>query len=253
MSLIDDSRCVRSHRLHAGAAGLVLFALLSAINPAALSAQSLDWGDAPESYRTSLAANGPNHFSGNGLHLGSCADTEADASPPLDGSGDDATVGAQTFGACAVAGDDEDGVTIPPLVACEVAQIQLVASATMRLDAWIDWNRDGDFDDFVPFDFAERIATRLVLTPGLNTLSISVPCSAVTGPSYARFRVSSNGVLDSFGPAGEAGGEVEDYGINISRGVIAVPALGAPGLVALATLLAFGAFFVLRRRRAASD
>jgi len=212
----------------------------------AINLSGVDFGDAPNSYETALASNGANHAAGS-LYLGSCVDTESNAQSPFDSTGDDRALGLQTIGTCAVPGDDEDGVTIPPLVACEGATIQLVASDTMRLDAWIDWNRDGDFNDFV--ERSERIATRLTLVPGVNSLTISVPCSLTAGPSYARFRVSSNGVLSPGGSAGEAGGEVEDYVVNLSRGVVAVPALDSLGLALLAALLGAGAFAVLRRRR----
>ncbi len=215
----------------------------------AVNLREVDQGDAPDSYGTTQASNGPTHAAGSGLYLGACADTEPSARTPLDATGDDGAAGVQTFGTCAVAGDDEDGVTIPPLIACEPADLRIVASATMRLDAWIDWNRDGDFNDFVPLDFNERIATRLVLTPGLNILTISVPCSAPSGLSYARFRVSSNGVNDSGGPAGEGAGEVEDYAVEISRRVVDVPALGPLGLGLLGALLAVGGLAALGRRK----
>ena len=211
----------------------------------AVTVEEVDFGDAPDSYGTSLAANGPTHGvgPGNTLYLGSCVDSEADAQNPLDGTGDDGAAGNLTTGTCATPGDDEDGVTIPPLMACESVDLSLVASGTERLDAWIDWNRDGDFNDA-----GEQIATRLLLVPGTNTLSIPVPCSLSTGTSYARFRVSTNGVNGPDGPTG-GGGEVEDYAVNLSAAeVLAVPALGSPSLAALAALLAAGALVVLRRR-----
>ncbi len=210
-----------------------------------VTVEEVDFGDAPDSYGTSLASNGPTHgvAPGNTLYLGSCVDSEPGARTPFNGTGDDEAVGNLTTGVCATPGDDEDGVTIPPLVACEIADLTIVASFTERLDAWIDWNRDGDFNDF-----GEQIATRLTLVPGANTLSVPVPCTLSVGGSYARFRVSSNGVLGPDGPAA-GGGEVEDYAVDLSSGVLAVPTLGETGLAVLATLLAAGAFFVLRRRR----
>jgi len=213
----------------------------------AVTVEEVDFGDAPDSYGTSFAANGPTHGveSGSTLYLGACVDSEADARTPFDGTGDDGAAGNLTAGTCATPGDDEDGVTIPPLVACESVDLSLVASGTERLDAWIDWNRDGDFNDF-----GEQIATRLTLVPGANTLSVPVPCTVSTGTSYARFRVSANGVNGPNGPA-DGGGEVEDYAVNLVAEVqmIEVPALGAPGLATLAALLALGAFIVLRRQR----
>ncbi|HXU32403.1 MAG TPA: GEVED domain-containing protein [Thermoanaerobaculia bacterium] len=211
-----------------------------------VSVEEADFGDAPDSYGTALASNGPVHsVGGNPLYLGSCVDSESSAPTPLDGTGDDGTAGHFTTGTCATPGDDEDGVTIPPLKACNSADLSLVASDTERLDAWIDWNRDGDFNDL-----GERIATRLNLVPGVNTLSVAVPCTVAAGTSYARFRVSSNGVDGPDGPAG-GGGEVEDYAVELLViPTIEVPTLEPPGLATLAAFLALGAFAVLRRRRA---
>ncbi len=63
----------------------------------------LDFGDAPDTYLTTLAAglNGGARHTSTGVLLGSQRDTEADASTPLNGTGDDVT-GTP---------DDEDGVT----------------------------------------------------------------------------------------------------------------------------------------------
>ena len=48
-------------------------------------------------------------------------------------------------GTCATSGDDEDGVTIPPLVACESADLTLVASFTERLDVSATTPRIGSY------------------------------------------------------------------------------------------------------------
>src|SRR5215211_251686 len=63
----------------------------------------LDFGDAPNSYGTTLASNGARHTT-TALFLGANADDEADAQAPLNGTGDDVS-----------ATDDENGVTISPL------------------------------------------------------------------------------------------------------------------------------------------
>ncbi|HEV7667588.1 MAG TPA: IPTL-CTERM sorting domain-containing protein [Thermoanaerobaculia bacterium] len=190
---------------------------LSPIGPAAdgevedyaLVAQGSDLGDAPNSYGTTVASSGPIHGvnPNTPLFLGACVDTEDDARVPLDATGDDVSAGDQTVGTCGVAGDDEDGVTIPMLIACQTATLNATANAAGRLDAWIDWNRDGDFGDA-----GERIATSQLLAAGGNVLSVAVPCSTVAGPSFARFRFSSTGVSGSGGPSPD--GEVEDYAVT---------------------------------------
>ena len=74
----------------------------------------IDFGDAPDSYGTSVAANGARHADPGISHnprLGGLLDYETVAPAALDGTGDD------------VAGDDEDGVTLPQLVAAAPAAI----------------------------------------------------------------------------------------------------------------------------------
>ncbi len=168
-----------------------------------------DFGDAPNSYGTTFASGGPLHGVGTTtpLFLGACIQTEDDASLPLDAFGDDISAGDQTVGTCAVANDDEDGIAIPMLIACQAATITATTNAAGRLDAWIDWNRDGDFADA-----GERIATNQALTAGSNNVAITVPCTTVAGASFARFRFTSAGVA---GPGGVApDGEVEDYAVT---------------------------------------
>ncbi|HXG48677.1 MAG TPA: GEVED domain-containing protein, partial [Methylomirabilota bacterium] len=78
-----------------------------------------------------------------------------------------------------------------------------------RLDAWIDFNRDGDFSDA-----AEQIFTGVPVVPGVNTLAFTVPANAQEGPTFARFRLSRQGGLKPSGPAPD--GEVEDYSPRIT-------------------------------------
>ncbi|MFU7560472.1 S8 family serine peptidase [Roseiconus sp. JC912] len=119
--------------------------------------------------------------------------------------------------------DDEDGVSfasdINPngnLSKSIVTPITVTVSGTGILQAWIDFNADGDWDDT-----GEQIITGMesnaVFTdtgaPVQRTFNVTVP-SFATPPlaptaTYARFRVSREGGL---GPDGLAqSGEVEDY------------------------------------------
>lgn len=161
-----------------------------------------DWADNPDTYGTSAAANGPNHRLDPAFPrtLGTCVDTETDAVAPLNGNGDDLGVGNN-----GCAGDDEDGVDIGgPLVACQTRVVQVSASGAGRLDAWIDWNLDGDF-----LDAGEQVATSLVLVAGANPLNVPVPCGLANGSTYSRFRLSPAGGLSPTGAV--VGGEVEDH------------------------------------------
>lgn len=157
-----------------------------------------DYGDAPDTYGTIAGSNGAGHIAlGVGPYLGANRpDAEADGVPTVNANGDD-TAGT----------DDEDGVTIPNLFAGQTAAFTVNAPEGGRLDAFIDWNGDGDFTDA-----GERVtaAGGTLLTVGTNTLNVAVPANFVGGPNtYLRFRISSVGGLAPTGLA--VSGEVEDY------------------------------------------
>ena len=166
-----------------------------------------DFGDAPASYGTQ-GAGAASHVVNPlaPLTLGTCVDTEPDGQPNAAALGDDATAGTSRVGMCF---DDEDGVAfLNALAACQTGQVTVTASGPAKLDAWIDYNADGDFNDA-----GEQVFTGQALTAGANALTFNVPCAAVAAPTYARFRLSSAGGL---GPTGAApDGEVEDYAVNV--------------------------------------
>lgn len=172
----------------------------------ALGVQGVDFGDAPDTYGTQLP-NGASHTIVPGFQLGAANDTEPNGQPTGGANGDDTDSD----------GDDEDGVDFGAqglmAVACSTANpltVTLTNTAGLaqaRLDAWIDWNRDGDFDHPAEHLFA---GTSAVLVSGANNLPYDVPCSVNAGASYARFRLSSaGGLLPTLGKALD--GEVEDY------------------------------------------
>jgi VCBS repeat-containing protein len=109
-------------------------------------------------------------------------------------------------------GDDEDGVTFDGAFNAFLdTPITVTASSAGLLDAWVDFNRDGDWDD--P---GEKIFNSVALVAGDNRLFTRTPSTAVAGVTYARFRFSSLGGLSPTGLA-EAG-EVEDYQVSIRDG-----------------------------------
>jgi uncharacterized repeat protein (TIGR01451 family) len=166
-----------------------------------------DYGDAPNSYLTSGAGAARHVITpGTTLTLGQCVDTELDGQPSAAANGDDVNAGTSRIGTCA---DDEDGVVFTsPIATCNTASITVTAGAAGKLDAWIDFNRDGDFNDA-----GEQIFVSQTVNAGANPLTFAVPCNASGGTSYMRFRLSSAGGL---GPAGDApDGEVEDYAVTI--------------------------------------
>jgi hypothetical protein len=155
----------------------------------------LDYGDAPDGpYPTLLANNGARHTTDGLLFMGSMVDGEADGQPSPNADGDDLNLL-----------DDEDGVSFTTaLVQGQVATLEVVASTWCKLNAWIDYNHINGWADA-----GEHIFINASLVPGINALSFAVPAGAVTGDTYARFRVNYNGGI-SYNDDGYEG-EVEDY------------------------------------------
>lgn len=166
-----------------------------------------DFGDAPASYGTQGAGAASHTIDPLAtLLLGQCVDTETDGQPNVTATGDDDAAGTSRIGSCF---DDEEGVTfLTPLTACQAAQLSVRASAAGELDAWIDFNADGDFGDA-----GEQILAGQAVTAGVSSLGYNVPCTAVQGTTYSRFRLSSTGTAGPTGPAPD--GEVEDYAVNV--------------------------------------
>jgi LruC domain-containing protein len=177
---------------------------------------SIDFGDAPESYGTVLADNGPRHNLADGLlRLGNLLDGESQAYPaPL---ADDSTES-----------DDEDGVEfITELAAGETALVEVATAGNGYLSAWIDFDRNGQFD------IAEQIFADRELASGTRILDFTVPVWAESGNSWARFRFSSVAGLDALGGAPD--GEVEDHPTTLFNGGVSTTHYpGADSFVTLA-------------------
>ena len=171
----------------------------------------LDFGDAPESgpspgYPTLLVSNGARHIADGLLFMGTLEDLEPDGLPDANALGDD----LDNL-------DDEDGVTFTSrLVAGQTAHVDVTASNSGLLDAWIDFNGDGDWADE-----GEQIFASHALVSGVNSLTFPVPSTATAtstlaaNKTFARFRISSAGGLSYTGMALD--GEVEDYGVEVYR------------------------------------
>ena len=160
--------------------------------------QCSDFGDAPDTYFTSLENNGARHgLLGSTLYLGSEVDSESDGFiAPL--SDDETGV------------DDDDGVGF--VSAIEVGEdsiVDVTAVGDGFLNAWIDWDQNGVFDT------DEKIVSALHLTEGQNIITYSVPLSASVGDTWARFRYSSTDLVEPSG--GVADGEVEDYLVSVTE------------------------------------
>lgn len=170
----------------------------------------LDYGDAPAQYGTLEAANGPRHTVTAGFSLGATATPESDARLGDDTSNAD--------------GDVDDGVAFvsgtnvtPSGTATLEIDLNNTAGRNAILDAWIDWNQDGQFtsDERLVWAPGPIVASTggIQLQDGSHTYSIRVPESAQPGTTYGRFRLSSTGVASPLGKADD--GEVEDIAVNV--------------------------------------
>ena len=168
--------------------------------------EPMDFGDAPtKNYPTLLSQNGARHRIVSNFMLGTKIDSEPDGQPNPTATGDDLNP---------TASDDEDGITFTSaLVAGSNATVQVVctmnATQTGRLNAWIDFNGDGDWNDA-----GEQIFADVTVGNGTANLSFAVPSSAAGGLTFARFRLNANGKI---GPSGfTTEGEVEDYQVSVT-------------------------------------
>ncbi len=182
-----------------------------------------DFGDAPDplggtagKYPTLFANDGARHkLLAGGPTLGPLVDEDPNGQPNADATGDDSDGDP--------AGDDEDGVTfsaaviasgLSPQAGSVDVDLQNSGAGPNLLNAWIDFNRDGDWDDA-----GEQIFTDFDLgtTNGVQTLGFTIPQdtgdNVACGMTFARFRVSTVAGLT---PRGEAAdGEVEDHKLTV--------------------------------------
>ena len=168
---------------------------------------STDFGDAPEPYPTEIrnagdgAIHGASHWMDERFHLGEKVDAEPNGRPHEIARGDDNNNV-----------NDEDGVRFTSALRVgETATLEVTASSNEGfLNAWLDFNADGDWDD--P---GEQIFTNRRLAAGINQLEIVVSADVnLVRRTFARFRYSTETDL---GPTGSAqNGEVEDYAVAIA-------------------------------------
>lgn len=181
-------------------AGLVTTLTYGATNASfLLESDNADVPDAPISY------GNPTHTIA-GIRLGASVDADASLLNNATATGDDVN-----------GTDDEDGVTLTPLL--PIGQTTVVPVSIQNaggfLSAWFDWNVDGDFNDA-----GEQMVTAQAVAVGTVNLNIVVPAGAVVGPTFARFRVCTNNTaLDNCNtPTGTVqSGEVEDYQFQVGR------------------------------------
>jgi GEVED domain/Dockerin type I domain len=173
--------------------------------------QIVDYGDAPSaaqsgfasSYPVTLDDDGARHSANQGYYLGKGVGFRIDGSSSEKADSDSNDDGIQAF---------------TPLIVSSVPTIASFVAASefnyynlrdSKLDAWIDFNRDGDWND--P---GEQIFRSFTLGRFQTPLTFTVPVGASVGQTGARFRVSSSGGLGPTGPAYD--GEVEDYMVTLA-------------------------------------
>ena len=157
----------------------------------------LDYGDAPSQYGTTVADGGARHvITVNSLMLGTGVTSESDGTP---------SVGADS--------DTDDGVDVSLTILNEHyrAPVTVTASGRGFLNAWIDFNHDGDWSD--P---GEHALANVSVAAGINDLTIPTPTGASLGDAYARFRLSAESGVAADGIALD--GEVEDYIVTVVPG-----------------------------------
>jgi uncharacterized repeat protein (TIGR01451 family) len=179
----------------------------------------LDYGDAPDTgaapatakdnYQTISSDGGPSHVIVSGIALGTNIDADSGALQNANADADDTSPSSNP--------NDEDGVKLgssslqnQTLFLGNNSTLNIATQGAGKLSGWIDWNQDGDF-----LDTGEKIATDVTPTSNAISLSITVPTTATTGTTYARFRYSTQAGLASTGAA--SNGEIEDYKIAIAQ------------------------------------
>ncbi|MEO1419895.1 MAG: DUF11 domain-containing protein [Pseudomonadota bacterium] len=155
-----------------------------------------DFADAPASY------GNPIHVIDAGVQIGATNTAET-------GPGNSPTASSDS---------GDDGVTLPPsFLGLSPTTVTVdVSGAGGFLQAFFDWNADGDFDDADErpiIDLQDNGTGDTNAALGTLTFSVTPPLATVSGSSFARFRwaTSSVGLVD---PASD--GEVEDYQITLN-------------------------------------
>ncbi len=162
-----------------------------------------DFGDLPENYPSKLENDGARHsfpaYGETTVYLGAGVDNENNGQPSIQANLDQFDDGIK------ISNTTLQGAT---LNAGAITTLDITTHGVGYLNAWIDWNGDGDFDDN-----QEKIAHNISGDLGTITLTIDVPSGGEDIVTYARFRYSSEQDLLPTGSAID--GEVEDYKIAI--------------------------------------
>ncbi|NMP32090.1 LruC domain-containing protein [Thalassotalea sp. M1531] len=157
---------------------------------------TVDYGDAPDSYRTSLENNGARHSVGSN-YLGSKVDAEYNAQmyPSSDENSGE---------------NDDDGVVfITPLISGMGSLIQVSTTGGGYVNVWVDFDQNGEFS------IEEKLVTDYFMYNSSEIFLVDTPIEALTGYTWARVRLSIEPGIIAYG--GVTDGEVEDYRIYVTN------------------------------------
>jgi len=144
----------------------------------AQTVNSLDFGDAPDSYGTSLTSNGARHSVKTLINKNQLFNQSIRLGESVDG--------------------ESDAYAFPAIVNAPGGGV---------LSVWIDVDRNG------VFDANDQVVADKTLQVGENKVQFTLPGNLTEGDSWARFRVSSVSGLLAVGGAPD--GEVEDYPVKL--------------------------------------
>ena len=173
-----------------------------------------DYGDAPAVYDNGIAAS---HGVLSTLKIGNTIDAEGMQMSSVLANGDDLNQ----------LSNDEEGVSFLPGVNTASKNLGVVVNSVLNntgnpayLVAWIDFNRDADFDDAGEQSSVLTIASSVTpANPVLKFTGFNTGCVVAAGPSYLRIRLTTDttGKWDTqpLSKGVRTDGEVEDYAVTI--------------------------------------
>jgi LruC domain-containing protein len=153
-------------------------------------AATTDYGDAPDSYGTTLFSNGARHGFSD-IYLGQTITTEHNAK-----------IYPNT--------DQDDGIIfLTPLLAGSASLIQVQAAGAGYLNIWGDWDRDGEFSP------EEKLISDKYMDNNSEVMTVNTSLNALSGFTWIRARFTSiPGIVAS---GGAPDGEVEDYRVLVTN------------------------------------
>jgi hypothetical protein len=203
----------------AGDADNIIQDLDFAFDPTLGGAIAFDFGDLPSSYSNTLLEDGArNRVEPGSIRLGTLVDTEGNGTEDANATGDAGDDGITNipadFPTCTGSTCGTDPGNDPRFTGTFNAE----ASTDGWLLGWIDWNRDGDFDDAGEMFVDQAVST------GMQSVNFQIPTDLPSGslqfftrfriyPSRPLFAASTGVALDSFFQP--MSGEVEDYLWNV--------------------------------------